>query len=134
MTETNTATQIKGLSADVIIPGHVDSIVSQIYKPWYESKKIWLTAIAFGVALYLALSGKHTGLTPEDVIDKIVMIASMVGPIVVLVSKIAIHDTATRMAALEILKTAQTLNTPDPDDPVQEKAAIPAVVTKDGAS
>ena len=86
-----------------------------VAKPWWMSKKIILTAIAFGVALYQACSGNWDGLTPEQLIAQIVKVVTFIAPLVAAVQAIARVDAQSQGAALiaEGLKTLQTLDKPD---------------------
>lgn len=90
------------------IPNVVGTV--QIGKPWYLSKKVWLTAIAFAVALYGAITGK--GLTPEQVTAHIETTATMIGPILTLVLAIAHVDAKERDLAGSLLDTAKGLDKP----------------------
>lgn len=86
-----------------------------VEKPWYMSKKLWLTAIALGVAAYQAYTGKHEDLTPEQIVDKIVTTATWLGPLLTAVLGIAHVDAKSRFAAIlsAAIKTAAELEKKD---------------------
>lgn len=87
------------------------AIAAQTLKPWWQSKKMWLTAIAFAVAAYGAFTGKD--LPPDQVVEHIASIAGIISTLLVPIAGLFIHDTATRTIALNLISTLATLNKPD---------------------
>ena len=86
-----------------------------VAKPFWMSKKLILTAIAFGVAVYQAWTGNWDGLTPEQLTAQIVKVVTIIGPIVSAVLAIAHVDGKSQAAALvtEGLKVLAGLDKPD---------------------
>src|SRR5437867_1180432 len=86
-----------------------------VEKPWYLSKKIWLCAIALGLALVQALSGRWTTVRPEQLAARIAEAATFLLPLLGTILSIAHVDAQTRAAALiaDALKTASSLDDPD---------------------
>ena len=85
-----------------------------IQKPFWMSKKVVLTGIAFGIALYQAYTGKWDGLTPEQLAAQIAKVVAIIGPIVMAVQAIARVDAQSQGAALiaDGLKTLSELSKP----------------------
>lgn len=71
-----------------------------VSKPFWMSKKVILTGIAFGVAMYQAYSGNWDGLTPEQVAAQIAKTAAIIGPLMTAVMSIAKVDAQTQGASL----------------------------------
>lgn len=83
-----------------------------VSKPFWMSKKVVLTGIAFGVAVYQAYTGKWDGLTPEQLAAQIAKVAAIIAPLVSAVIAIARVDAQSQGAALiaDGLKTLAELS------------------------
>lgn len=88
-----------------------------VEKPWFLSKKVILAAIAFGVALYSAWSGKN--LDPAALEAHIATTATLLAPLVTLILGLAHVDANVRHAALSALDVAENVNKPDAPNQVQ---------------
>ena len=86
-----------------------------VSKPFWMSKKVVLTGIAFGVALYQAYTGQFDGLNAEQLAAQIAKVGAIIGPIVMAVQAIAKVDAQSQGAALiaDGLKTLSELSKPD---------------------
>lgn len=99
------------------VDDHAAGIVAAAHetatKPWYLSKKVLATGVAFGLAAYAALTGKEA--TGEiAVLGQIAHTATLVGPVVIYVLAQAHVDAAKLNAAGAIVSMFETADQPDP--------------------
>lgn len=94
------------MAASAIVTGTV-----HLGKPWYLSRKVWLAAIAFGVAIYCAITGKD--LSPDQVAAHVETTATLLAPLITLILAVAHVDASERDLAKSMLETAKNLDKPE---------------------
>ena len=99
------------------IDDHATGIVAAAHdtatKPWYLSKKVLATGVAFGLAAYSSLTGKEA--TGEiAVLSQIAHTATLVGPVMLYVLAQAHVDAAKMNAAGAMVQMFEQADQPDP--------------------